>query len=67
MPKLSYFHFGLHWLPQGKKLNFPPFNMNLLTCKALTLQLPPETHNHALPQLVVYPVLKSSCTTAQRL
>jgi len=45
MPKLSYFHFGLNWLPRGKKQNFPPFDTNLLTCKPFTLQLPSETHN----------------------
>lgn len=67
MPELSYFHFGLHCLPQGKKPKLPPFNMNLLACKPLTLQLPSETYNHALPQLAVHPVLKSSCITTQRL
>lgn len=46
------FHF--HWLPQGKKSNFPPFNMNFLTCKPLTWQLPSDTHNHALTRLVAH-------------
>lgn len=50
-PKLSYSHFVLLSLSQGKKLNFPHFSVNLVTCKSLTLQLPSETGlARALPQ-----------------
>lgn len=55
MPKLSYSHFVLLSLSQGEKLNFPPFSVNLVTCKSLTLRLPSETVSQGPSTVLLIP------------